>query len=103
NQACESGLCYLRSEIGYNYRLSNVLACIARGQLEVLDQRVAQRRAIAFRYRDGLVDLPGLEFMPQASFGFHTHWLSCFLVDQSRFGLSQCELIRFLDAAHIQS
>src|SRR5439155_318726 len=60
---------YLHSDVGYNYRLSNVLAGMARGQLETLDQRVAQRRAIAFRYRDCLADLQGIELMPQAAFG----------------------------------
>ncbi len=94
---------YLHSEVGYNYRLSNVLAGIARGQLEVLEQRVAQRRAVAFRYRDALADLPGIELMPQAAYGLHTNWLSCFLIDERTFGLSQRELIRFLDAADVES
>ena len=94
---------YLHSDVGYNYRLSNVLAGIARGQLETLDQRVAQRRAIAFRYRDCLADLQGIELMPQAAFGLHTNWLSCFLVDERKFGLSQAKLIRFLDAANVES
>ena len=94
---------YLHSDVGYNYRLSNVLAGIARGQLETLDQRVAQRRAIAFRYRDCLADLQGIELMPQAAFGLHTNWLSCFLVDERKFGLSRAKLIRFLDAANVES
>lgn len=94
---------YLHSEVGHNYRLSNVLAGIARGQLEVLEQRVAQRRTIAFRYRDALADLPGVESMPQAAYGLHTNWLTCFLIDEPTFGLSQSALIRFLDAANIES
>jgi pyridoxal phosphate-dependent aminotransferase EpsN len=99
---------YLHSEVGYNYRLSNVLAGIARGQLLVLPQRVRERRAVAMRYRDALRDIPGLEMMPQASFNsretsLHTNWLSCFLVDQEAFGLSQSELLRFLDAANIEA
>jgi pyridoxal phosphate-dependent aminotransferase EpsN len=94
---------YLHSEAGYNYRLSNVLAGIARGQLEVLEQRVAQRRAIAFRYRDALADVPGIELMPQAAYGLHINWLSCFLIDERLFGLSREELIRFLDAANVES
>jgi pyridoxal phosphate-dependent aminotransferase EpsN len=64
-QARDPGINYLHSELGYNYRLSNVLAGIARGQLQVLSLRVEQRRAIAFRYRDALADIPGIEFMPQ--------------------------------------
>ncbi len=102
-QARDPGLNYLHSELGYNYRLSNVLAGIARGQLLVLSQRVAQRRAIAFRYQAAFNDLSGIELMPQAAYGLHTNWLSCFLVDERQFGLSQAELIRFLDAANVES
>ena len=94
---------YLHSEIGYNYRMSNVLAGIARGQLEVLPLRVQQRRAIAFRYRDAFGDVPGIELMPQAPYGLHTNWLSCFLIDEKRFGLSSADLIRFLDAANVEA
>ncbi len=94
---------YVHSEIGYNYRLSNVLAGILLGQLEVLNLRVQQRRAVAFRYRDAFAEIPGLEFMPQAPYGLHTNWLSCFLIDQTRFGLSRDELIRHLEASNVES
>lgn len=102
-QARDPGLDYLHSEVGYNYRMSNVLAGIARGQLEVLEKRVEQRRAIAFRYRDALSDVPGIELMPQAPWGRHTNWLSCFLVNEREFGLSARELIAFLDAANVDA
>jgi pyridoxal phosphate-dependent aminotransferase EpsN len=102
-QARNPGIAYEHSEIGYNYRMSNVLAGIGRGQLEVLDQRVEQRRAIAFRYRDAFADLPGISLMPQAGYGLHTNWLSCFLIDQARFGCSRDDLIRRLSAANIES
>jgi pyridoxal phosphate-dependent aminotransferase EpsN len=94
---------YVHSEVGYNYRLSNVLAGIVRGQLEVLDLRVSQRRAIAFRYRDALADIPGFDLMPQASYGLHTNWLSCFLIDEAEFDLDQTQLIRFLASRNIES
>ena len=102
-QARDPGLAYEHSELGYNYRMSNVLAGIGRGQLEVLDLRVQQRRAIAFRYRDAFADLPGISLMPQAPYGLHTNWLSCFLIDEKQFGCSRDELIRALDAANIES
>lgn len=102
-QARDPGIGFEHSDIGYNYRMSNVLAGIGRGQLEVLDLRVEQRRAIAFRYREALADLPGITLMPQASFGLHTNWLSCFLVDPARFGCTRDDLIRHLDAADIES
>ncbi|MGQ9635775.1 MAG: aminotransferase class I/II-fold pyridoxal phosphate-dependent enzyme [Bryobacteraceae bacterium] len=102
-QARDPALWYQHSDIGYNYRMSNVLAGIGLGQLEVLDLRVQQRRAIAFRYRDAFDDLPGISFMPQSPYGLHTNWLSCFLIDQDRLGCSRDELIRILDAANVES
>jgi pyridoxal phosphate-dependent aminotransferase EpsN len=102
-QARDPGLAYEHSEMGYNYRMSNVLAGIGRGQLEVLDLRVKQRRAIAFRYRDSFADLPGITLMPQAFYGLHTNWLSCFLIDEQEFGSSRDVLIRALDEANVES
>ena len=102
-QARDPGVAYEHSEMGYNYRLSNVLAGIGRGQLEVLDLRVRQRRAIAFRYRDALARLPGIELMPQAGYGLHTNWLSCFLLDEEQFGCSRDHLIQRLRAANVES
>lgn len=102
-QARDPGLAYEHSEMGYNYRMSNVLAGIGRGQLEVLDLRVEQRRAIAFRYRDAFADLPGISPMPQAPYGLHTNWLSVFLIDERRFGCSRDGLIQRLDGANVES
>jgi pyridoxal phosphate-dependent aminotransferase EpsN len=102
-QARCPGIAYEHSEMGYNYRLSNVLAGIGRGQLEVLAARVEQRRRVAFRYRDAFSDLEGITFMPQAEYGLHTNWLSCFLIDQQTFGCSRDDLIRILDAAGVES
>lgn len=102
-QARDAGVAYTHSEIGYNYRLSNVLAGIGRGQLQVLDCRVHQRRAVAFRYQHALRDLPGITLMPQASWGLHTNWLSCFLIDEERFGCTRDRLIAHLDAAGVEA
>jgi pyridoxal phosphate-dependent aminotransferase EpsN len=102
-QARDPGRAYEHSELGYNYRMSNVLAGIGRGQLEVLDLRVEQRRAVACRYRNAFADLPGISQMPQAPYGLSTNWLSCFLIDARKFGCSRDALIRELDAANIES
>jgi pyridoxal phosphate-dependent aminotransferase EpsN len=102
-QARDPGVAYEHSELGYNYRMSNVLAGIGRGQLEVLEARVAQRRAIAFRYREAFEDVPGISLMPQAAYGLHTNWLSCFLIDEETLGCSRDALIRALDQANIES
>jgi pyridoxal phosphate-dependent aminotransferase EpsN len=83
--------------------MSNVLAGIGLGQLQVLDIRVRQRRAIAFRYRDAFADLPGITFMPQAPYGLHTNWLSCFLIDERELGISRDALIGRLDEANMEA
>jgi pyridoxal phosphate-dependent aminotransferase EpsN len=102
-QAKDPGIAYEHSETGYNYRMSNVLAGIGRGQLEVLDLRVEQRRAIFERYAAGFAGLNGIEPMPEAADGFSNRWLSCFLIREREFGMSRDELIRSLDAAGIES
>lgn len=108
---------YIHTEPGYNYRMSNVIAGIVRGQLEVLPQRVCQRRTIFERYRQAFADIPGIEpqpDLPGATDGpdlgwtleeatFHSRWLSCFVVDESKFGMSACDLIRYLDQANVES
>jgi pyridoxal phosphate-dependent aminotransferase EpsN len=83
--------------------MSNVLAGIGRGQLEVLGERVRQRRAVAFRYRDAFADLPGLSLMPEAPYGLHTYWLSCFLADPERLGASRDDVLRALAAEDIEA
>jgi pyridoxal phosphate-dependent aminotransferase EpsN len=102
-QARDPGIAYEHSEMGYNYRMSNVIAGIGRGQLEVLDDRVARRRQIAFHYRDAFADLPGISLMPQAEYGLHTNWLSCFLVDEAEFGIDRDGLIGALDRANVEA
>lgn len=94
---------YYHTELGYNYRMSNVIAGIVRGQLGVLDERVNQRRRVFERYLTGLRSVPGLIPQPEQPGHLHTRWLSCFLVDPAQFGMSSPDLIRFLDAANIES
>ena len=77
---------YQHSEIGYNYRLSNVLAGIGRGQLLVLGDRVAARRHNFKVYQQALGNLPGITFMPEACFGHATRWLTCLTIDPAVFG-----------------
>lgn len=77
---------YQHSEIGYNYRLSNVLAAIGRGQLRVLEDRVAARRGNYELYTRALAGVPGITFMPEAPWGRHTRWLTTLTIDPARFG-----------------
>lgn len=76
---------YEHSVVGYNYRLSNLLAAIGRGQLRVLDERVKQRRALKQRYREALRELPGWSFMPEAAYGTANNWLTCVTIDPSAY------------------
>jgi pyridoxal phosphate-dependent aminotransferase EpsN len=80
---------YQHSEIGYNYRMSNVLAAIGRGQLRVLQDRVEARRWNFDFYRRHLGDLPGIAFMPEASWGRCTRWLTCLTIDADQFGMDR--------------
>ena len=94
---------YVHSEVGYNYRMSNVLAGIVRGQFEVLETRVDQRRGVFDRYLQAFSNLEGVEPQPEAPWGNHTRWLSCFLIDDKDFGASQADIIRYLEAQNIEA
>jgi pyridoxal phosphate-dependent aminotransferase EpsN len=94
---------YEHSQIGYNYRLSNLLAAVGRGQLRVLDERVAQRRTNFEFYRRSLADLPGVEFMPEAPFGRATRWLTCLLVDCNEYGVTPTEICAAMAAHQIEA
>jgi len=72
---------YIHKRMAYNYRMSNILAGIGRGQLKVLDQRVLARRRVFEAYKASLGDIPGLGWMPEASFGVATRWLSVCTLD----------------------
>lgn len=94
---------YQHSEIGYNYRLSNVLAGIGRGQLRVLNERVAARRRNFEIYASALGNLPGIEFMPEAEFGCATRWLTCLTIDPEAFGADREQVRLALAAQQIES
>jgi pyridoxal phosphate-dependent aminotransferase EpsN len=94
---------YQHSQIGYNYRLSNVSAAIGRGQLEVLNQRVAARRQNFEIYRQALGDLPGIEFMPEADYGRSTRWLTCMTIDSEKFGVDRDTIRLKLAAKQIET
>jgi dTDP-4-amino-4,6-dideoxygalactose transaminase len=80
-QAREPAPHYQHEEVGFNYRLSNILAAIGLGQLSVLNERVARRRAIHARYQEKLGNISGLTFMPEADYGRHTRWLTVIQLD----------------------
>ncbi|MEO0049654.1 MAG: DegT/DnrJ/EryC1/StrS family aminotransferase [candidate division WOR-3 bacterium] len=85
-QARDPAPYYQHSAIGFNYRLSNILAAIGRGQLKVLFERVAKRRWIFDYYQRALGDLPGVRFMPEASYGKSSRWLTCMTIERPKTG-----------------
>lgn len=102
-QARDPAPYYEHSQVGYNYRMSNVLAGIGRGQLRVLSERVAARRRNFEFYAAALGDVPGIEFMPEASWGTHTRWLTTAVITPDEFGIDRDELRQRLDAANIEA
>ena len=102
-QAREPAPHYQHTEIGYNYRLSNVLAGIGRGQLRVLEDRVQARRRNFDYYADHMSDLPGVTFMPEAEWGRHTRWLTCLTINPENFGATQEEVRRALEVDNIEA
>jgi dTDP-4-amino-4,6-dideoxygalactose transaminase len=103
SQARDPAPHYEHSQIGYNYRLSNVLAAIGRGQLRTLAERVAIRRQTFERYAEGLQDLPGLELMPEAPYGRSNRWLTSLTIDPTIFGADR-EVVRLaLEAENIEA
>lgn len=98
SQARDPAPHYEHSTFGYNYRLSNICAAIGLGQMEVLDDRVARRRAIFQRYEAALSHL-GIQFMPEPEGYYSTRWLTAFTIDPKRSGVTS-EQIRLLLADH---
>ena len=93
---------YEHSEIGYNYRMSNILAGVGLGQLRVLGDRVDARRAVYAAYRDGLAGIPWLEWMPEPEWSYSTRWLTaCTIAADAPIG--SMELIRHLAAELIEA
>lgn len=103
-QAKDQAAHYQHSEIGYNYRMSNICAAIGVGQMEVLPDRVKQRRANYDFYREHLSDIPGFEFVPESYGSYSNRWLSAVLIHPEKTGGITREHIRLaLDAENIES
>jgi len=93
---------YEHSQIGYNYRMSNILAGVGRGQLKVLKERVESRRAVFELYRSAFSDMPQITWMPEPDWSYSTHWLTACTISPS-LGVNSEELIRRLAAELIEA
>ena len=94
---------YEHTEIGYNYRMSNILAAIGRGQLKVLDERVKRKKEIFDYYQNALEELPGIEFMPEPEWSRANRWLTVILITPEEFGASSAEVMVALEAENIEA
>jgi dTDP-4-amino-4,6-dideoxygalactose transaminase len=103
-QARDKATHYQHSQIGYNYRMSNVLAGIGRGQLEVIEDRVASRRSNFEFYLKNLKEIDGVSFLPEKSPSFSNRWLTTIIVDPLKTkGISNEDLHKALEKENIES
>ncbi|PYI57190.1 DegT/DnrJ/EryC1/StrS family aminotransferase [Paenibacillus flagellatus] len=102
-QARDPARHYEHSEVGYNYRLSNVLAAIGRGQLQTLEERVASRRQIFEKYKARFGDHPGIKFMPEAPNGRSNRWLTVMTIDPTLCGISAADCVDRLAQDNIEA
>jgi dTDP-4-amino-4,6-dideoxygalactose transaminase len=103
-QARDKAPYYQHSTIGFNYRMSNILAGIGRGQMEVIDERVKERRKNHYFYRRNLSKLEGIKFLfePDESY-FSNYWLTAILIDQSKLGKRYQDVQSALEEVNIES
>jgi len=103
-QARDNALHYQHSHIGYNYRMSNICAGIGRGQMYVLEEHIARRRAINQLYRTLLHDLPGITFHTNPNSDFNSnYWLTCIVIDPQEAGFTREELRLKMEEENIET
>ncbi|MFC5589102.1 DegT/DnrJ/EryC1/StrS family aminotransferase [Sporosarcina soli] len=102
-QARDTAKHYQHSQVGYNYRMSNILAGVGRAQLEVLDKRVKARRDIFDRYIEALGEIEGVHFMPELEGTYSNRWLTALTLDPDKVGITPYELIDALEAENIEA
>jgi len=102
-QAKDDPIEYVHNEIGYNYRLTNVLAAIGCAQMEQLDRFVQAKRQIAKRYQESLSAIPGIQLPNEAEWAYSTYWMYTVLIDERKLGINARDLLRGLGARRIQA
>ncbi|WP_376697739.1 DegT/DnrJ/EryC1/StrS family aminotransferase [Salirhabdus euzebyi] len=102
-QAKDPAPYYEHSEIGYNYRLSNILAALGRAQLLQIEERVEKRRQIFKRYVDEIGNQPGIVFMPEGKESISNRWLTTLTIDPKVISVSPFEVIKALEKEKIEA
>ncbi len=103
SQAREPAPHYEHETIGFNYRMSNLLAAVGRGQLEAIEAKVSRRRAHNAAYRTALSGVPGLSFAPVDIYGRSNCWLTCIEVDPGLAGVDREEVRLHLETHNVES
>ncbi len=103
SQARQQARHYEHTEVGYNYRLSNLLAAVGRAQLEVIEERIAAKKRVNERYREALGRTGGFSFMPGPEEGRSTYWLTSLTVEKKKCGVSRDDLIEALENENIEA
>ena len=94
---------YEHKELGYNYRLSNLLAAVGRAQLKKIDYFVSKRRDIFKLYYSELSNIPGFNFMPEGKQNLMNRWLTALTIDKEKAGFANNELMELLEEKNIES
>ena len=102
-QAKDDPIEYVHNAVGYNYRLTNLLAAMGCAQIEQLDEFIEAKRRIATLYRESLADLPGVRAPEEAEWAFSTFWMYTPLIDEKQSGIDSRRLLRELNANKIQA
>lgn len=102
-QARDKAPWYQHSELGYNFRMSNVLAGIGRGQMKVLKERVLARRAVFERYKAALDNFPEICFMPEPAWSYSSRWLTTLTINPAHSSVTPPDLIAALAAENIEA
>ncbi|MBS4197573.1 aminotransferase class I/II-fold pyridoxal phosphate-dependent enzyme [Lederbergia citri] len=102
-QAKDSAPYYEHSKMGYNYRMSNILAGIGRGQFEVLEDRIKAKRLIFLKYYKELANLPGIHFMPELEDTLSNRWLTTLTIDDKLTGITSSEILKYFANKNIEA
>ena len=103
SQARDPAPWYQHSELGYNFRMSNILAGIGRAQLKLLPHRVEARRAIFRKYHAAFSETPGIAFMPEPEWSQSNRWLTVITADPEKTGITNLEIMKALEAVNVES
>lgn len=102
-QARDPAIHYQHSKVGYNYRMSNIIAGIGRAQLQVLDDRVKMRREIFKHYTEALKHLDGITFMPELEGTRSNRWLTAILIDERKLNINPVNIVQELEKENIEA